>query len=408
MKRFTSVLIALCTLWVALTVPLCAFAGAFTETVAAFTYGAYEIPAYDGDYYEELNSGEPGFTDAELNQNIYESYGKLDSKGRVTACTANIDKTLMPAQGEKRESISSVYPTGWVQKQYSFVNQKYLYNRSHIIAFQLTGENANWNNLMTGTRSFNYYGMLPFENAVADYVKADDENNVLYRVTPVFRGENLLASGVIMEAESVDDLGASVKFCVFVYNVEPGVSIDYTTGDNVESGGTIDISHAYITLSKYKYTYTAQYIRPAVKVENNRLLLPRDAYTVKYTNNKYVGTAKVTVTGKGTYAGSKSYTFKILPKGTSITKLTPYKKALTVKWKKQSTQTTGYQIQLCTAKSFKSGVKSYTVKNHQTLSRKITGLKAKKRYYVRVRTYKTVSGKKYYSSWSKVKYAKTR
>ena len=406
MKKLISVLTALSLLLTELCVPYCVFASVFTNTVNAFTYGEYAIPAYDGDYFEVVNNNEPSFTSAELNQNIYESYGKLDSKGRVTACTANIDKTLMPT--EKRTSISSVYPTGWVQKQYSFVNQNYLYNRSHLIGFQLTGENANKNNLMTGTRSFNYYGMLPFENEVAEYVRADDENNVLYRVTPVFRGSNLLASGVIMEAESVDDLGASVKFCVFVYNVENGVSIDYSTGDNVAEGKTIDISGAYITLSKTKYVYNAKYVKPSVKVKNNYVLLAADNYSVKYTNNKYVGTAKVTVTGKGTYSGSKSYTFKILPKGTGISSLTPYKKALTVKWKRQSAQTSGYQIDLCTSKSFKSGVITVNVKNNKTLSRKVTGLKAKKRYYVRIRTYKTVNGRKYYSSWSKIKYAKTK
>ncbi len=224
------------------------FAGEYVSKIKAFSYNGYSIPEYDGDYYEIINDNQPKFTHSELNQNIYESYGKLDSLGRVTACMANIDQTLMPT--EQRGSISSVYPTGWVQNNYDFVNGKYLYNRSHLIGWQLTGENANKQNLMTGTRTFNVSGMLPFENEVAQYVKQNAKNNVLYRVTPVFEGNNLLANGVIMEAESVDDYGASVSFCVFVYNVEPGVSIDYETGKNVETSSMAE-SHIHSWNSGY-------------------------------------------------------------------------------------------------------------------------------------------------------------
>lgn len=390
--------------------PKSAFALDYTETVEAFSYEGFEIPAYDGDLYEELNGNKPSFTSSELTQTIYEDYGKLDALERVSVCEANIDQSLMPAEGEKRESISSVYPTGWKQKKYDFVSGKYLYNRSHLIGWQLTGENANKNNLMTGTRTFNASGMLPFENAVASYVKQNSQNNVLYRVTPVFQGDNLLASGVIMEAESVDDLGASVCFCVFVYNVEKGVSINYETGDNIQSGTTRSISGAYIRLTSLYPEYTGKEQKPLEYVELKGVRLKEGSdYTVKYTSNKNIGKAEVTVTGIGIYSGSAVKSFNIVkpkPAKVSIKKLKRRKKAFFVSWKSVS-GISGYQIQYSTNKSFKNA-KIITVNKKAAKSKAVKRLKKKKVYYVRIRAYKTVNKKKFYSNWSKYKSVKTK
>lgn len=390
----------------ALALPVSVSASAFVSTINAFEYKGYSIPSYDGDISEVINSNKPKFTDSELNQNIYESYGALDSKGRVTTCSANIDKSLMPT--EPRGSISSVYPTGWVQAKYDFISGKYLYNRSHLIGFQLTGENANKKNLMTGTRTFNATGMLEYENEVASYVRSNDKNNVLYRVTPVFGGDNLLAWGVIMEGESVDDKGKSVCFCVFVYNVEEGVSIDYSTGESTETGNATDISGAYLYLEKLKYVYCGKARKPAVSVTLNgkKLTQGRD-FTVTYSKNIKVGKAVAKVKGKGAYSGTLTKNFKIIPKTTSISKLTKKKKAVFVKWRKQSVQTSGYQIRFSTSSKFKN-TSTITIKSNKTTSRTIKRLKSNRRYYVKVRTYKTVNSKRYYSNWSKSKSVVTK
>ena len=399
MRKKLSVVLSMLIIVLSFSFPFYAYAQ-YVDTVEGFTYNGYVIPSFDGDIYEVIENNEPHFNSQELNQNIYESYGALDALKRVTVCTANIDTSLMPAQGETRGDISSVKPTGWVQKSYDFVSGKYLYNRSHLIGWQLTAENANKNNLMTGTRTFNATGMLQFENEVAAYVKADEKNNVLYRVTPVFQGDNLLASGVIMEAESVDDLGASVKFCVFVYNVENGVSIDYSTGENIESGKTNDISGAYVWLKNLKYTYTGKEIKALDYVKYNGAILEegRD-YTVKYLNNKNVGTASVEISGIGAYSGSITKTFSIVRPSTPITKiksLTAGRKSFTVKFQKKS-GITGYQLQYSTQKSFKK--KTTLNLKSTTTSKTVKKLKGNKKYYVRIRTYKTIAGKKFYSKW---------
>ena len=190
-----------------------------------------DLPAYSGEPYAVVLGNQPSFTEEELTTSSYEYYGGLDYLDRCTVTEACIGQDLMPT--EPRESISSVRPTGWVQNSYDFVDGKSLYNRCHLIGFQLTGENANEQNLITGTRYLNVDGMLPFENLVADYVRETD-NPVLYRVTPVFWGEDLVARGVQMEALSVEDSGDGVCFNVFCYNVQPGVEIDYATGENWE------------------------------------------------------------------------------------------------------------------------------------------------------------------------------
>lgn len=202
-----------------------------------------DIPAYAGKPYAVINDNNPFFTEEEIAKatTSWEEYGDMDKLGRCSMCWASVGKDIMPT-GE-RGSIGAVKPTGWHTVKYDFVNGKYLYNRSHLIGWQLTGENANEKNLVTGTRNFNVDGMLPFENMVADYVREDDKR-VLYRVTPMFDGNDLVCRGVLMEAISVEDNGDSVLFNVFVYNVQPGVKINYATGesslDDEQTAGTGD------------------------------------------------------------------------------------------------------------------------------------------------------------------------
>lgn len=197
------------------------------------------IPEYDGEPYVVIDDNEPNFTEEELQPEAYETYGTLDALGRCSTAEASIGEGLMPT--EKRGAIGQVKPTGWHTVKYDMVEGKYLYNRCHLIGYQLTAENANEKNLITGTRYMNTEGMLPFENMVADYIK-ETGNHVMYRVTPVFEGENLVASGVQMEAESVEDQGADLSFNVYVYNVQPGVEIDYKTGESREANELLPAS----------------------------------------------------------------------------------------------------------------------------------------------------------------------
>lgn len=187
------------------------------------------IPAYSGSAYVAINNNVPGFSESDLTRTSFETYSDLDSLGRCGVAYANIGTDLMPT--EERGSIGQVKPTGWHTVKYDCVDGKYLYNRCHLIGYQLTAENANTRNLITGTRYLNIQGMLPFENMVADYIK-ETKNHVLYRVTPIFDGSNLVATGVQMEALSVEDNGDGICFNVFCYNVQPGVVIDYSTGDS--------------------------------------------------------------------------------------------------------------------------------------------------------------------------------
>ena len=189
------------------------------------------IPEYTGEIYIEINNNMPYFEESEHTTESFEKYSDLDELGRCKVAYANISKETMPPEGDERGSISSVKPTGWEQAKY---DGEYLYNRCHLIGYQLSDEDANELNLITGTRYFNVNGMLPFENKVADYIKENENNHVLYRVTPVFEGNNLLATGVEIEAYSVEDNGQGVCFNVFIYNVQPGISIDYTTGKSSE------------------------------------------------------------------------------------------------------------------------------------------------------------------------------
>ncbi len=198
-----------------------------TDTASAFN--AADVPAYSGEPYTAVNNNEPYFTSDNLTTEAFENYSELDALGRCGVAYANVCLETMPT--EKRGNISEVKPTGWHSVKYDNVDGKSLYNRCHLIGYQLTAENANQQNLITGTRYLNVDGMLPFENMVADYVKETD-NHVLYRVTPIFTGDNLVADGVLMEGYSVEDEGDGICFCVYAYNVQPGITIDYATGDS--------------------------------------------------------------------------------------------------------------------------------------------------------------------------------
>ena len=236
------------------------------------------IPAYSGSPYVTLNGGTPTFSKAELKTQSYEYYSNLDKLERCGVVHACIGRDIMPT--EERGSIGMVKPAGWHTVKYDCVDGKYLYNRCHLIGFQLTGENANTKNLTTGTRYMNVNGMLPFENMVADYVK-ETGNHVMYRVTPIYKGNNLLANGLQMEGYSVEDDGEGICFNVFVYNVQPQITIDYATGESYYSGNNnIDVP------DKDTNTNSATYI---LNKNTKKIHLP-SCYSVdqmKESNKKY-------------------------------------------------------------------------------------------------------------------------
>ena len=242
-----------------------------------------EIPAYSGTPYTEVTGNQPYFTAEELTTQSFETYSELDSLGRCGMAYANVGQDLMPT--EPRGEIGAVKPTGWHLVKYDNVDGKYLYNRCHLIAYMLAAENANPQNLITGTRYLNVQGMLPFETKVCDYVK-NTGNHVLYRVTPIFDGDNLLADGVLMEAYSVEDAGEGICFCVFAYNVQPGIGIDYATGDNwAEGSGTYQSTAAPAaveTPAPQPETDTAVQITPESSVSQES----RETTYVLNTNTK--------------------------------------------------------------------------------------------------------------------------
>ena len=198
------------------------------------TFDLSTIPEYSSSPYVEINNNIPYFKEEDYTAKVFERYSEWDNLGRSGVAFANICKETMPKEGEERGEIGSVKDlSGWIQKRYdNLIKDKYLYNRCHLIGWQLAGENANKNNLITGTRYLNTEGMLPFENIVAQYLEKNENNHVLYRVTPIFKENNLLASGVQMEAWSIEDNGQGVNFNVYCYNVQPGIFIDYATGES--------------------------------------------------------------------------------------------------------------------------------------------------------------------------------
>ncbi len=232
-----------------------------------------DIPPYSGRAYVELQNNQPNFTDSQKKKvKSFERYSVLDRLGRCGVAYASISTDTMPT--EKRGSISSVKPTGWVQKEYAFISDKHIYNRCHLIGYQLSGENANERNLITGTRYMNVEGMLPFENLVCEYVTST-RNHVLYRVTPIFEGDNLLASGVEMEGWSVEDNGKGVCFNVYCYNVQPGVSITYANGKN-KSDGSIKVSGKSSVSGK-----------PKVSIKSNKSSSPTAKYILNVSRMKF-------------------------------------------------------------------------------------------------------------------------
>ena len=281
-----------------------------------------EIPAYTGNAYAVINNNHPFFADDELSAVSYEYYSDLDSLGRCGVCVASIGQDIMPT--EERGGIGSVKPSGWQTVKYpGIVDGDYLYNRCHLIGFQLAGENANVNNLITGTWYLNVEGMLPFENMVADFVK-ETGYHVMYRVTPVFRGDNLVADGVLMEADSVEDNGSGILFNVFCYNVQPGISIDYTTGNSAEDGSfaseeDIAPEEDPPVINQAQETTPAAEPQPSADTPADR-----GAYAVNSKNGKIHITGKCSATGNGsnamkapvyfgTYEEAEAYSIKIAP-----------------------------------------------------------------------------------------------
>ena len=279
-----------------------------------------EIPAYSGNAFAVINNNSPFFAESELSAVSYEYYSDLDSLGRCGVCVASIGQEIMPT--EERGEIGNVKPSGWqIVKYPGIVDGNYLYNRCHLIGFQLAGENANVNNLITGTRYLNVEGMLPFENMVADFVK-ETGYHVMYRVTPVFSGDNLVADGVLMEAESVEDNGSGILFNVFCYNVQPGIMIDYASGNSVEDECTV-VETEITPAEELPPPEQIQEVAPAVTPEPQS---PADsgAYAVNNKNGKIHITGKCPATGNGsnamkdpgyfgTYEEAESYSIQIAP-----------------------------------------------------------------------------------------------
>lgn len=248
---------------------------------------------YTGQPYIEINQNIPDFSDNEITTTSFESYGDLDELGRCTTATACISTDLMPT--EERGTIGSVKPTGWHTVKYpDIISDLYLYNRCHLIGYQLTGENANERNLITGTRYLNIEGMLPFENQVTDYIK-ETGNHVWYQVTPDFHNDELIARGVYMQAYSVEDDGAGISFSVYCYNVQPGITIDYTTGDShISTEDTIENTNDTVTATgeqeqKVLYvlnTSTKKYHNPdcdsvsSISDANKRLYYENDTFDI--------------------------------------------------------------------------------------------------------------------------------
>lgn len=282
------------------------------------------LPAYSGEAYVELDGNVPNFDKSDMTTKAFEKYSELDEIGRCGVAYANVCTETMPT--EKRGNIGMIKPSGWHTVKYDNVDGKYLYNRCHLIGYQLTAENANEQNLITGTRYLNIEGMLPFENMVADYVEETD-NHVLYRVTPIFEVKNLLASGVQMEAYSVEDKGKGVSFNVYCYNVQPDIDIDYSNGESKLADGTI----ASIKLNYTKYALEVGQSKTFVATTSPESA----AKSVKwYSSNSKIAT----VNSKGKVTALKAGTVTITAKTSNGLKATC---KVTVKAKSGSAVTNG-------------------------------------------------------------------
>ena len=255
-----------------------------TSAESSFAFDLSSIPEFSGTAYVAINDNKPTFSQSDLTTTSFETYSDLDSLGRCGVAYANVGQDLMPT--EERGSIGQVKPTGWHTIKYDNVDGKYLYNRCHLIGYQLTAENANNKNLITGTRYLNIQGMLPFENMVADYVK-ETNNHVLYRVTPIFDGNNLVASGVTMEAMSVEDNGEGISFNVYCYNNQPGITIDYATGDSYANDGSTSDSSQSSSNNQTTTTTPATTPTPNTNVSESTSQSTSSTYILNTNSKKF-------------------------------------------------------------------------------------------------------------------------
>ena len=392
----------------AMAVVLCMAApvsAAYETTFGGFKCRGLDIPAYSGKQAVVINNSKTTFTAPEkASRSTYEKYSALDSKGRAGAASANIDKSSLPSGG--RGDISQIYPTGWKQNKYSesLVEYGWLFNRSHLYAHSLGGDDIK-KNLCTGCRAFNDDGMnQTVELKVLDHIR-NSNDHVLYRVTPVFLGNEMLARGVLIEAESLES--EDINICVFCYNVQRGIAIDYMTGANriVDTKYGISVS-TFKTESINTRVYTGKPVKPYViakDAKGSNLKFGRD-FSVSYRSNVYPGKAQAVIRGEGTYFGSKSIPFYIKPARGKIVSAKSKKKSIMVKWKAQP-KVSGYQIKCTKAGSAKS--KTITVKG-SLISKKIGKLKKKKKYSVQIRAYVSAGGKKLYGDFSKAARVKVR
>ena len=406
MKR-TSVYIAI--IFLMMTAPV--FAGEFQTTIDAFSYGPYEVPAFDGDASEEVNQNLPTFSEEEMTAEPYVVYGDLDELGWCTPAVSMLNQVLMPT--EKRGDISSVTPSGWVQAKYDVVPAGWLYNRCHLIGYQLTGADLNHlpkaelaKDLITGTRFLNVgtgsTGMVGYENEVAAYLKEDEGNEVAYRVSPVFAGDNLVAYGVLMEGQSV--ASNDVEFCAFCYNVQPEIAIDYQTGESRLASALPDnkpISECTITAGK-KAVYNGKERLIQVSIFDGDVELTEGMdYELVYSNNTLPGRATVQIAGIGSYKGTATAYFIIVPARGKVQKLVSSKTAIRVRVAVKE-GVTGYQY------AWRAKGKAWKTAHAKAKVRIIKNLKSKTIYQVRVRAYKTIKGKKWYGKWSQVKTVRTK
>lgn len=259
----------------------------YKQEASSDSFDIRGIPAYSGKAYVAINNNIPYFTKSDLTTKSFEKYAPLDSLGRCGVAYANIGTDIMPI--EERGSIGMVKPSGWHSIRYENVDGKYLYNRCHLIGYQLSAENANTSNLITGTRYLNIQGMLPFENMVADYVK-ETNNHVLYRATPIFEGDNLLASGVLMEGYSVEDNGDGICYNVYCYNVQPGTKIDYATGDSEAEDGSAPYSSSAVVNKPTQQNNNSSSITYIANKNTNKFHYPTcsSVEQMKESNKKYL------------------------------------------------------------------------------------------------------------------------
>lgn len=289
---------------------LAASSGRIANPISMGRFSLASVPAYSGKPYAVINKNVPFFTKADRVSRSYEKYSQLDNLGRCGAAMANVGRDLMPTT--KRGKIGQVKPSGWHLAKYDCVDGKYLYNRCHLIGYQLTAENANPCNLITGTRYLNVQGMLPFENMVADYVK-ETGKHVLYRVTPVFKGNNLVAHGVLMEAMSTEDGGRSVLFNVYCYNVQPQISINYKTGTSTCTGGTTvakkQTQKSYSSSSQRSVTKSSSYSKVSTSSSSKSMAV--NIYILNNSTHKFhrpgcSSAARISSRNREEYTGSRN------------------------------------------------------------------------------------------------------